>query len=403
MPGVHVGRQPIFDRSMDVLGYELLFRATSDATTAADNGDLATSHVIVNTFTEFGLDRLVNGRLAFVNVTRSFVVGDMPIPMHPAGVVLELLEDIPVDDEVLAGVRRLRADGFRIALHDFIDDDPRGVLLPEISYVKFDLHQLEPDRLAVALRSCRGFPAQLIAERVESLAEMARCAELGFDYFQGYGLLRPDVVSLPGLSASQLACFQLMSRLSDPDISISEIEDVLRTDVGLSYRLLGAVRAAHIGSVQRVASIRQAIVLLGMQRLRSWLLLLAMTQTNRPSEEQLSAALTRARTCELLALSLPPTSAESAFVVGLLSSLDDVIGVPLSEIVSRLPLAADISTALESGGGPLGDLLALVRAHESGADLPAIAGSIDPFEISRAYLSAVGWSLQVCSSALVSA
>ena len=397
---VHVGRQPIFDRSLQVYGYELLFRASDAATSASMAGDMATTQVIVNTFAEFGLERLVNDRLAFVNVTRGFVSGLLPIPLPPGAVVLELLENIPAEPDVVEGVRRLRSEGFALALDDYDGEPDRIELLRHCSYVKIDLEQVAPERLPELVASCQEHDVRLVAERVESISDMERCLELGFHYFQGYHLLRPDVVSAPAISPSQLACFQLLGQISSPDISISEIEATLRTDIAVNYRLLRAVNAAYSGSARRISSIRDALVLIGLIRLRSWLLLLALTDAEQVNEEVLSSALTRARTCELLAVSVPDANPESAFVVGLLSSLDEVLGVPMDELLTRLPLADEIQAALLCHAGPLGGLLDAVLAYEVHGEIPTDGLRFDPFEMSRSYLAAVGWSLQVCASAL---
>lgn len=397
---VHVGRQPIFDRALEVYGYELLFRGSDAQTSASMAGDLATTRVIVNTFAEFGLERLVNGRPAFVNVTRGFVTGLLPIPLPPDAVVLELLENIPAEPDVLEGLQRLRSEGFVLALDDYAGEPERRELLQFCSYVKIDLERVPAEQLPALVASCGPYAAELVAERVESTADMERCLELGFHYFQGYHLLRPEVVTASAISPSQLACFQLLAQLNSPDISISDLEETLRTDIALNYRLLRAVNAAYSGATRRISSIRDALVLIGLARLRSWLLLLAITGAEQVNEEVLSAALTRARTCELLATSVPGASAESAFVVGLLSSLDDVLGVPMDELLTRLPLSDEIEHALLQHAGPLGGVLRAVQAYELQTEPPVDEPRFDSFEMSRSYLSAVGWSLQVCASAL---
>ncbi len=404
MRRVHVGRQPIYDRKRGVHGYELLFRASGDSVDAGvAPGDLATTQVIVNTFTEFGLERLVGDRLAFVNVTRPFVVNTMPIPFTPERAVLELLENVPADQATLEGCAALTAEGYRLALDDFTWDPERIPLVPFCTYVKIDVLGKDPAALAVSLERTKEAGVLAIAERVDDLETMELCAELGFDLFQGYALLRPDVVSAQSVTPSHLACLQLMARLADPDISVADVEDVVRTDLALNYRVLRAANAATSGLRRRVESIRDALVLLGLQRLRSWLLLMVLADSGRPNEEQLSTAMTRARTCELVAAEVRGARPESAFIVGVLSGLDLVLGLPMEAVTDRLPLADDLRAALVQRTGPLGQILDAVLAYERGDDDAVAAAPFDPFELSRAYLSAVGWSLQVCESALNSA
>lgn len=403
MPSVHVGRQPIYDRAMDVHGYELLFRNTDDIGSAdAAATDKSITHGIVSALTEFGLERLVGERLAFVNVTRAFLVGDMPIPFAPERAVLELPPNICVDDAVVEGARTLSEQGYTLALDRFDWEPDRMGLMPFAQYVKISVAGRPREALAGSLERCRDAGVLSVAQRVGDVATMELCAELGFDFFQGYFALRPDVFTARTLTPSHLACLELLAKLSDPHVSVGDIEDIVRTDVALNYRVLRAANSAASGLTRQVESIRDALILLGVERLRSWLLLMVLADSGTTDEEQLTTAVTRARTCELMAQQVPHLRLRSgsAYVVGVLSSLDVLLGLPMTEVVERLPLAEDLQDALITGTGWLGELLSAVIAYENGEDAAVAASGFDAFELSRAYLNAVGWSLQLCGSAL---
>lgn len=391
---VFVGRQPILDRNLGVLGYELLFRDDPSADSARAQGDRATSRVIVNTFAEFGLDRLVGDKLAFVNMTRPFLVGTLPLPFRAGEVVLEVIDGVDADDDLVAGVRRLVDSGYAIAV-----DENAARLLPLATYAKIDVLNREPrdvsDGVAAVLAAPRDAglgPIRLVAERVESRPVMAECESLGFHYFQGYLLARPSVVSSPALTPSTITCMELLNRLTEPGITFEALEEVVRMDVGLSYRVLRAVNSAASGLVRPVSSVRDALVMLGVKQLRSWVLLMVLADATEGEDEQLAMALTRARMCELLVPHFPGAPRESAFLVGLLSSLEFLLGTPMTEVVDRLPLESDVVGALLHREGPLGSMLDVVVAYEM-ADLEAIAASpVDLGLLSPAYLDAVGWS-----------
>jgi c-di-GMP-related signal transduction protein len=392
---VSVGRQPIFDRSLGVLGFELLYRASSEASSATDNGDAATAQVMVSTYTELGLERLVGERMTFLNVTRSFLTGDMPLPVPPKDVVLEILPTVEVDEAVLAGARQRRDDGFWLALDDFQPDDPREALLPLVDLVKVDITRIAPADLHALVERLQGTHVRLAAMRVEGLEDMSRGLELGFDYFQGYHLVRPDVVTAQVVTPSQDSCSELLDRL---DAGNTVIEDVLRTDVALSYRLLRALQATSADAASVVSSLPEAAEALGPDRLRAWLQLLRVAEVDRPTEGQLSAALTRARGVELLAEAFPLVPPPAAFLAGLVSALHNVLGISTEEIVRRLPLEPFVADAVLSQTGPLGAMLNAVVAQESGEDIELDLGGerLDAFALSRIHLEAVGWSLQVC-------
>jgi c-di-GMP-related signal transduction protein len=402
MRSVHIGRQPIYDRELAVHGYELRFRRTRggqlpDALVATD---VAVTQMILNTITEHGLDRLAGDRPAFINVTRPFVVGELAVPFGPEHGILDLLSGIAADDDVLEGCKLLGEEGYRFALDDFWWEPARRELLPYAAYVKIDVLNRSADEVDEALLLCREAGVPAVAQRIGDKTTLEWCKERGFDYFQGTFFLHPEVVIARNLSPSHLAAMQVLAKLSDPDISIADIESAVRIDLALSYRVLRAANSATHGLSRPVESIRDALVLLGAQRLRSWLLLMVLAATGEPDEEQLSTAMTRARTCELMAQADPALRPASAFVVGVLSAMDIVLGLPMADVVDHLPLADDLREALLSGTGPLGELLTAVRAYEVGDDDALAASPFDAFELSRAYLNAVGWSLQLCASAL---
>jgi EAL and modified HD-GYP domain-containing signal transduction protein len=402
VPEVYVGRQPIFDAARSVLGYELLFRHGPDAAYAQSAGDRATGKVIVNTFAELGLERLVGNRLAFINLTRPFLVGTLPLPFAPSDVVCEVLETITVDDDLLAGLRRLVDAGYRLAIDDFVADDEERTsrLLPYVSYVKVDVLGQTDEELADCVAQCRRHKVALVAERVEDHDTMARCLDLGFEYFQGYLLGRPAVVSSPGLAPSTVACMELLNRLSKPDVTFDELVEIVRVDLGLSYRLLRAVNSAAVGLVRPISSVREALVLLGQRQLRAWVLLMVVADASDVVEEQLTSAMTRARMCELLTTHFPTLRADTAFFGGLLSTLDYLLNMPMSEVVQRLPLEETIIRALVDREGDLGQLLNTVTAYEV-ADLDALTAS--PIELSNlapAYLNAIAWSMSLTAEAM---
>jgi c-di-GMP-related signal transduction protein len=399
---VYVGRQPILDRSLSVIGYELLFRHGRLAEYARSAGDQATSRVIVNTFAEFGLERLVGPKLAFVNMTRPFLIGTLPLPFEPDEVVLEILETIAVDDELLGGLHRLLDAGYTLAIDDYRADDHERTekLLPLVAYVKVDVLDQTDDELAQCIEQCMPYPAHLIAERVETREMMAHCLALGFEYFQGYLLGRPAVISSPGLAPTAIACMELLTRLTKPGVEFEDLEEIVRLDLALSYRVLRAVNSASVELVRPISSVRDALVMLGHRQLRAWVLLTVLADANNVLEEQLAAAMTRARMCEILAPRVPGLNADATFLAGLLSSLDFLLGVSMTEVVERLPLDPTIQEALVNRSGGLGQLLDTVAAYEV-ADLEALASSpIDLADLAAAYLSAVGWSVEMVTTAV---
>jgi EAL and modified HD-GYP domain-containing signal transduction protein len=391
---VHVGRQPVYDRLGDVIGYELLFREAAHATSASRRNADATSQVIINAFTEFGLEELVGDRPCFVNLTREFLVGDLPVPFDYGQTVLEVLETVDVDDEVYAGIGNLVERGYTIALDDFVWTDRTARLLPLAHFVKIDMLDTDPDVLRDTVRRCRQYPKlSLVAERLETEEQLALAVELGFDCFQGHILGRPHVMTTQSLSPSKLSRLELLTALTSSDADVDRVTRLVTADPALSVRLLRATNSAASGLTQTVTSIHDAVVVLGLNRIRDWVTLMVISDISQASQDQLATTLIRARMCHTVA-DRRGLSPEAAFTVGLLSAVAELIAQPVTALAQNLPLAPDVSTALGRREGPLGHVLSTVRAYED-SDLDALGAleaPTDVDELASVYLTALVWS-----------
>jgi EAL and modified HD-GYP domain-containing signal transduction protein len=392
---VHIGRQPILDRSDAVLGYELLFRDDGDNAEATKSSDQATARVFVNTFLEFGLAELVGSHLAFVNVTRPFLTGEYPLPFAPGQVVLEILESVDLDDTVVTSIEQLAQQGYTIALDHYTVGRVPARVLDIVQYVKCDADDRAGYSLELTVAQLRAYPhLVLIAQRVETEVQFNRCRDLGFDYFQGFLFSRPRMLTRRSVGPNRLACLELMCRLTSADVGAAEIEECIRLEPALTYRLLRVINSAAGGLPREITSLRQAIVLLGQRTIRNWTTLLLLADADPGNVELLTTTLTRARMCELLARE-NGTGPDGAFMVGLLSGLDLLFDEPLPTLVDRLALDAELKAALLRHHGPLGQILATTLAYEQGIHVSAERPRPGDASLSHIYLGAVGWSMQV--------
>lgn len=388
-----IGRQPIYDRGLDVYAYELLHRRGKENQATFTDGDLATSQVIINIFLDVGLENLVGSKPAFINITGDFFTGDYPLPVSHEQVVFELLETIAPDTNVIAGVRRLVAQGYRIALDDYLLRDDTLPLLELASFVKLDVLAMTADELARTVERLRHYPLQLVAEKVETPAHYEMCRALGFDLFQGYFFAHPDVIHTQTTSANRSVVLSLIARLQNPDIELREVEQVIAQDVILSFRLLRYINCATFGLRREVDSIRQALMLLGLATVRNWATLLLLSQIdNHKPRELMTIALIRARMCELLANSDPAIDDNQAFTVGLFSLLDAMLDQPMETLLDQIPLSMPIKLALLDREGELGTLLKTVICYERGEWDSMVLHGVTTIDYNRAYLAAVNWA-----------
>jgi EAL and modified HD-GYP domain-containing signal transduction protein len=392
---VHIGRQPVHDRSGVLYGYELLFRAGADATTSGApdlDGDSATTSTILAAFSQFGLDDLLCGRPGFINLTEAFLVGEIPVPFGPERAVLEVLETVELTDAVLAGARHLVHQGYRLALDDFVWTDRAADLLRLATIVKVDVLDQDWDRIEATVTACRPFRVRLLAERVEDDETYRRCRDLGFELYQGYHLGRPQTLSTETLTPGQALALRLVTSLGDPDTTAEDVEGMLRTDPALTYRLLRIANSTAFAQERRVSSVRDAVILVGLARLRAWLVLVQLSGlTQRP--DVLTESLVLARTCELLAQNPDGTPPDTAFTLGLLHGIADTLRTTPEALTRKLPsLGEDLDRALRGEPGALRAVLDDVLTYQQLPFTPGELRTRDLQEVADAYLAALAWA-----------
>ena len=256
-----VGRQPIFDKYQNVLAYELLFRSPTLSISSVD-GDLATTEVILNTFSEIGIENLVGEAKAFINCTRSFLNGSLPIPIPPQQAVLEVLETIQLDNVILKDLQRLVAMGYTIAMDDVISIERIKPVIGLAKIVKVDLPSMRRDDLPWFVQKIREQGMWPLAEKVETQEDYRFCRSIGFEYFQGYFFSKPSVIRGSKLDASRMILLHALALIQDPNINFQMLEEVIQRDVTLSYKLLKLSNSAHYSQHGKVTSISQTIGLI---------------------------------------------------------------------------------------------------------------------------------------------
>lgn len=390
--GVRVARQPILDARLQLLGYELLFRAQPPRPDEPFDDREATSAVILDGLLDVGLSELVGEKLAYVNVSRDFLLSVRPLPLPPERVVLELLEDQPVDRELLAVLGELYEQGFTIALDDFSLTADTARLLPYAGVLKLDVLEHPGRRLEELFAHVRERcpAALLLAEKVETQEEFERCRMLGFQAFQGYFFARPARVDQRRMPSHNLTALSAMAELGATD-DFDELNRIITRDAGLSIRLLRYANSAYVALPRRVSSVHEGLTWLGAATVRRFALMVALSGARDVPSELLVTALVRARMCELLGDG-DQKAAESRFTVGLFSVADALANAPMAEVIAQLPFREDIAAALLHGSGELGELLAGVLAYQCG-DFDGAAALIAAHpHVERSYRQAVTWA-----------
>lgn len=387
-----IARQPIFDTRMRVYGYEVLFRASSGAGQAElTDSDQATSAVLIDLFTNLDIDYLLGGKWAFINASANMLQQLAGHPVAKDRVVVEVLEDVAVSEQVLQAVQELAQSGVQVALDDFLWDTGHQRLAPLVDFVKVDIQALSEGELERHVRKLAPFRARLLAEKVETAEEWARCRELGFELFQGYFFARPQNVSRKRLPTDRIQIMRLVARLQDPEVDLGELAELVAQDQGLSYRLLRLINSAYFPTRKRVDSIHQATVYLGLKGLRTWVTWIALSRIDDKPTELKKVTLERAQMARLIA-PMFPVDAQQAFLVGLFSTLDALMDRPMQDLVEDLPLDEPVKAALIDGQGELGRLLAVLFQYEQGEWTTLAEAGFELEALGQAYLEALKWA-----------
>jgi c-di-GMP-related signal transduction protein len=402
---VFVGRQPIFDRNKNVYAYELLYRS-GDKTNAFNgqvDGDVATRRVMHGSLNVVGLTELTGSKRAFVNVTKNVLLNEDYLVLPRQSCVVELLETVLPDDEVLAACKRLKDSGYMLALDDFAFGKEYAPLLPMADIIKVDFLATTPDQRERLTDDYAGGKTLLLAEKVENAETLAQAMKLGYAYFQGYFFCKPTIISQSDIPALKQNCLKFIQDVNAPSISYDALEETIKHDTALSTKLLKYLNSASMGMANRIASIKQALSLLGEKPLRKWASLIALSELGRDKPTELMVtALVRARFCELLTPMVGLTGRElDLFLLGMLSTIDALTDRPLAETLAQIPLPADVTAALLGGGSPdnpmariYGLTLAIERGRLQRADSAAAKLQVPFDDLAFTYRQATAWADQ---------
>ncbi len=387
MSEVYVARQPIFDRNLQVVGYELLFR-DAQGNRADDDDDEAATAVILSALTEIGLKRIVGLRQPWIRVSPQ-LLGSGLAELLPQRAVLEIAADQAADGEFVNLIDELKRNGNLVAIDHFRYTPEAEPLLRLADVVKLDLVDIGRGELRRQVASIKRVGLQLLASRVENKLDHGACKHAGCDLFQGYFYCRPEVMQSTRIDASRLAVLDLLAVLQDPRVQLADLQKRIVLDVGLSVRLLRYINSAYFGLRQPVRSIAHAVALLGVERIRPWAALTLMASVDDKPSELTVTALARARFCELVADERGYQNGSEMFTVGLFSVLDALLDMPISEALASLPLAQEVRDAIVTHNGPMGQLLDCLIALET-ADFDRAEGILAT--AGRLHMSAIAWA-----------
>jgi EAL and modified HD-GYP domain-containing signal transduction protein len=393
-----VARQAILDDERAVYGYELFDRSVlSSEHTAVSDAQLLFNMLSLN-----DSEAQAGKKTIFINCTHDSLAGGHLDLVAPERVVLEI-PPLPISqaDQIqnrLPNLLELQRRGFRMAFDYSILTRSYEPWLPMASFIKFDLSVLKPEAIASFVKLAQAkSKALLIAEKVETHKQYELVSGLGVKLYQGYWFAQPVLVEGQTIRPAQATILQLIN-LVRKQASTNEIEEVLKRDPTLSFNLLRFINSAGFGMRTEVTSFKHAVMLLGLNRLFKWAALLMITSRAGDTPPAVgTTAVVRGRLMELLATEiLSPDDCDNAFVVGVFSLLDTMLGMTMDAALATVALPPSVSDALLHRSGPLAPFLELTIACETGDDAAfarsASALGLSSNQINWAHLQALDWA-----------
>jgi len=368
-----IARQAIFDAKLKLFAYELLFRATEK--NVFQPRPEASSAVIVDSVTLFDLQALLGHAKAFINLDQAALQRGAARLLPPDRVIIEILETVVPSPDVIQICRELCASGYTIALDDFVDHPKWEPLLLLAKFIKVDFRSSNADSRRILAERFRAREIQLLAEKVETQAELNEARSLGYTFFQGYFFCKPAMVTTRDIPGNKLNCVRLLQAVSSPEFSLDDVEELLKQDPALVYKLLRYLNSPLLG-LREIRSVRHAMTLLGETEFRRWLsiVVIVVMASDKPPE-LIRTALTRAFFCEELSrtIGMLPES-PNLFLMGLLSVTDAILDRPIGEILATLPVSSEVRSALCGGANRFRDVYDTLLAYEH-ADWDALASA----------------------------
>jgi c-di-GMP-related signal transduction protein len=388
----YVARQPIVDREQNVFGYELLFRDGIENCFTGDSDEA--SRATLDRSLLMGLDVLCDGRRAFVNCTRNTLVKGLVTLLPSACTVVEILEDVPPDPEVIAACQSLKEAGYLLALDDYVANDPRESLAEMADIIKVEMQLTTEEQRAAMIKRHGPWRARMLAEKIETQNDFVRARDQGFVYFQGYFFRRPEMIQTRDMPAHRLHYLRMLQEVSRPDLDVPGLERLIKAEASVCYRLLRYMNSAVFGLKTEIRSVGHALSLLGEREVRRWVRLVAAVGAgqDRPSDLVL-AALVRARFGELLAPHVEHGESD-LFLLGLLSLIDAMLEMPMSEVLERVPLDHETKNVLSGKPSVLRPVYQLILAHESG-EWEAAAQLVQKLQLINEDVAGYYWQAQL--------
>ena len=362
---IYIARQPIFNSDKLLFGYELLYRNSDDNRYVNVGEDRATRELTYNVLSEFDLYSLIKNKYGFINFDKESLMSDLPLFFDPQNIIIEILENTPMDQSLIDRIIFLKNKKYTLALDDFIDDGMYDDLLPYIDIIKVEYTMISPYKRKNIIKKY-GHNRKIVAERIETKQDYINAMEDGYDLFQGYYFSKPIMLSKGKLNVASVSYNNLWNEISKGEPDINSLEQIIKVDVALTYKLLYLINKTTYYRGQEVNSVRQALVRLGLKETKKWIMLLFLCDISDKNDDEFAKlSLSRAIFMEKIMDKLNYTHMKGdAYMVGLMSLIDNILDEDILSIFNSLGLSQTIKTSFLNKNGILYDSLECLKEYE---------------------------------------
>lgn len=365
---VYLARQPIYDATRKLSAYELLYRADENNRFAAGvDGDEATSILVSDAITIFGINNITNGNLAYINFTKKLIMDDFAMLLSPEEVVIEILEDTIIDDQIIEKLAELKNKNYTIALDDYTGDPQYDSIMNYVDIIKVDFSEITQEKAVEIAKTYSEKGKLMLAEKIETEEEFLIAIQSGYKLFQGYYFSKPNMMKKSSVKLDASGYATIIAELGRFEPDFQSLSGAIRTNPNLTYKLFQYVNTLKFSQKQKVTSIQMALVTMGLNEVRRWILLIMAREFCKDKQDELvKTSFVRGVFAEKLAQRRPSLSgrAHEAFLMGIFSMMDAIAGQSLEDILKQIPLDDDIKSALGGYDNEFGELLEFVENYE---------------------------------------
>ncbi len=383
---VYMARQPIYDAVKKLSAYELLYRADENNRFASDvSGDEATSILVSDAITVFGINNITNGNLAYINFTKQLIMDDFALLLSPEEVVIEILEDTIIDDEIIQKLAELKKRNYKIALDDYTGDERYDSIMEFVDIIKVDFRAVDRVKMAEIANVYKKQGKVLLAEKIETEEDFVLAIQSGYELFQGYYFSKPKMLKGRSVKLDASGYATIIVELGKLDPDFKSLSEAIKVNPNLTYKLLQYVNTLKFAQKMTVSSIQMALVTMGLNEVRRWILLIMAREFSYNKQDELvKTSFIRGVFAEKLAQKTQDLSHRSheAFLLGVFSMMEAISGISTEDLMREMPLNEDVKGALYGEDNDFRRLLNFVENYEN-ANWDEIVKDLEHYNVDR--------------------